>query len=211
MKCKIRIVFLLIVFVVINGNLIGETGNWKLQKTKKDGIIVKSSVSKEKNSEGEVIQLIEYVITTTVEVDFEDCISVIKDVNNHKLLMQEDESKVLDIVSNTEWVVYYSSDAEWPFPSTDCVLKMEIDENISEGRAIIKLSSISYDYETSQEVRLTRYKTSFEFKELEDGLVEIIVSALISPVVNVPNWLIKMSFPEVPAEIVRQIVSLAKI
>ena len=184
---------------------------WEIEKTKDGEVTVRSRISERTNESGEAVQLIEYVATTTVSVDIQQCIAVLKDVSKHKEIEDYEVSEKVETISDNEWIVYYYTNSPWPMPDNDCVAKMTLSEDKTEGMTTFTVIAAPTMFEQKDVNRMTYYNVSYAFKDLGDGRVELTLDAKMSPTIQAPAWMVRSFFPNGPADILQKILELAKI
>ena len=209
MKNRAKITLLILSILFLNAILVAQTEDWDIEITGDDSITVKSRISERTDEKGEEVQLIEYTATTTASVSMQNCISVLKDVSNHKELTDDEVSELVTTLSDNEWIVYYYTNPPWPVPNNDCVAKMTLSEDENQDMATFTISAAPSMYEMKDVRRMTYYEVTYEFKDLGNGEVEMTVTSSSSPTVQFPAWMIGAWFPEGPADILRTIIELA--
>ena len=201
--------------IIVGGLLLitsayAETDGWNTEVIDDGTITVRSKISDRVDENGESIQLIEYMATTIASVKMSDCISVIKNVSNHKVIRNDEVSKIVDTISDNEWVVYYYTNSPWPMPDNDCVAIMKFEENEQKQTATFWLNAAPSIIEKKEVDRITYYEAMYSFEDLGNDQVELSVSARMSPTIQAPSWMIKGCFPKGPADVLRKIIKLAR-
>ena len=209
-KNNLQIEFIILSLIFLFENSFAKSNEWDTEITDDGKITVKSNISERIDEKGEKVQLIEYIASTTTNVSMQNCISVIKDVSIHKEFTDDEVSKMVKTISDNEWVVYYYTDAPWPMPDNDCVAKMSFSEDATEKKATFTLTAAPSSFENKDVDRMTYYNVSYAFKNLGNGEIEITVSGEMSPIVQVPGWMVSAWFPDGPADILRIITKLAE-
>ena len=194
----------------MNANVFSQTNEWKTEKNKDGKVTVKSNISRRTDEKGDVVQLIAYSATTRERVNISNCISVLKDVSNHKYFLDEKESKMVKTISDNKWVIYYYFDSPWPMPDADCVVHMIFTEDVAKRTATFTLTAAPTLFEKKEIERMTYYNVTYVFKEVGDDEVEMTTTAKVTPVVQAPDWMVRSFFPEGPADILQRILKLAK-
>ena len=122
--------------------LAAQAAQWKTETTDNGAITVKTNISSRKDESGSSVPLIEYVATTTTDnVSMERYISVVKDVSKHKAILNEKDVRLLNTVSDNEWLVYYYFDTPWPVPDADVVAKMVLAQDVAEKKSVFTLTA----------------------------------------------------------------------
>jgi len=184
--------------------------DWKTEKSEDGKITVTSKISERIDEESNQVQLVEYVATTIANVSFQNCVAIMKDISNHKAILNEEISEKLKTLSENEWLIYYYFDAPWPIPNSDCVSKMIFTEDIINRMATFSLTAVPTLYEKKDVKRVRYYNVKYTFKDLGDGKVKLTSIAKLTPAINAPEWLIRGFFPEGPARYLHRILVLAK-
>ncbi|HAF28423.1 MAG TPA: hypothetical protein DCG75_05180 [Bacteroidales bacterium] len=203
-------IIVLLNLLFISENVFAQTNDWKTEKTEDGKITVTSKISKRIDDEANEVQLIEYMATTTANVNMQRCISVMKDISKHKEILNEKVSEIIETLSDNEWLIYYYFDAPWPIPNSDCVSKMNFSEDITNGTATFTLTAESSKYDIKDVKRLTYYNVSYTFKDLGNGKVEMTSTAQLTPVMQAPEWIVREFFPNGPARYLERLLALSK-
>lgn len=199
---------LLISFIFFFINLSAQDKDCKVKELDKGKITVKYCIS-EFYDENKLIQIKDS--TTTIDnISLEKCISLMKDVQKHKLFTGDSKSKIVKTISDDEWIIYYYMDNPWPIKNSDCVSRMTFTENKEENTATFELVATPLEYEKKEVNRMTHFNVLYTFEDIGNGQVRITITGKTSPPVKVPKWLIKSAFPSAPANAIRKFVKLTK-
>lgn len=186
-----------------------QAEEWKTARSKDGKVEVVSRISARIGAEGQRQQLIEYSATTTARVGLENCVALLKDAAKHKDFLDDEISKRIATVSDSEWVLYYYSPAPWPLSDFDCVTRMRYSQSPGEKRALFTLSAAPALLAPGKVKRISHYEVAYEFEDLGDGKTLISMRASVAPTIKVPAWMLNSIFPETPADILRKIAKLA--
>ena len=201
---------LLFSFIFLFLNVSAQDKDCKVKKLDNGSIIVQYCISKLYDELGNKYIQIEDSTTTVAHIDLKKCISLMKDVQKHKLFTGDAKSKIVRSISPNEWIIYYYTDNPWPIKNSDCVSRMTFTENKEEKTATFTLVATPSEYEKGNVNRMTHFNVVYTFKDLENGKVKITMIGKSSPPVKVPMWLIKSAFPSAPANAIRKLVELVK-
>jgi len=181
------------------------------EATTRDGAMTVSyNISNRVDENGDTVPLIEYIATTRENVSMEECISVMKDAAKHKEFQGDDVSDKIRTVSATEWVLYYFTKGGGPFPDSDVVSLMTFSEDAVRGTASFSITAAPDLSARKKNVRrFTLYTMLYTFKDAGNGMVDITVSARMSPVFSVPAWMINAAFPDAAFDVLRKFTQLA--
>jgi len=211
MKNKVQIKLIILGIIFLNANIFAQTEEWETEITDDGKITMKYNISERTDENGDEVQLLEYIATTTDSVSMQNCISVIKDVSKHKEFSEGTEvSKKVKTISDNEWIVYYYNDLPWPIPNSDCVMKMNFSEDTTKNMATFTFTAAPSMFEKKDVDRCTYNNGTYVFKNLGNGKVEFTVTGKMSPVFQAPAWMARGWFPDGPAEEIRAILKLAK-
>jgi hypothetical protein len=188
----------------------GQGDDWKKQTSKNGKIEVLSNFYEEIDQEGNSYQIIEYIVSTTTNLTLDKCTKMMNNVSLHKYFYKDtEESRVLETLSDSTWIVYYYIDSSWPLPDSDTVCKMTRTED-KEGKMVqFDINAVSGMYEMKDVRRIELSKTSYIFKRISNNKINVTIRSKFAPVVNVPTWLIKTWLPDGPIEIIENIISLS--
>ena len=201
---------LLFSFIFFFLNVSAQDRDCKVKELDNGSIIVQYCISKLYDELGNKFIQIEDSTTTVDHIDLKKCISLMKDVQKHKLFTGDAKSKIVRSISPNEWIIYYYMDNPWPIENSDCVSRMTFTENKEEKTATFTLVATPSEYVKGDVNRMTHFNVVYTFKDLENGKVKITMVGKSSPPVKVPMWLIKSAFPSAPANAIRKLVELIK-
>lgn len=210
MKNTLQTGFFILCMIFKITNILAQTEEWKTAKLDDGKITVQYNISTRTDEKGDEVPLIEYIAKTTDSVSMRKCISLMKDVSKHKEFTGDNVSEKVQTISENEWVVYYYSNSPWPLPDNDCVQKMTISEDTTEKTALFTFIAAPTMFDKKNVKRITYQDTTYAFKDLGNGKVEVTTTMKITPPMKVPHWMIKANFPGEPAKVVRKFVKLAK-
>jgi hypothetical protein len=202
----IAMVMLCPLFSVVT--LRAQSNDWETE-TASDGAVVKHMISERSDASGKKVKLVSYVASATVTADFKKITSIFKDVSRHKEFMGQTNSFQVKKLSELECIVYYFYKGVWPYPSSDVVTKMTVDEDVERNTTVFTLIAAPSMVEDKRVKRLDYYNVTWIFKKLENGHVEIRVAAKFTPAVQLPDFLMSTWFPDGPANYLSGIVQLA--
>jgi len=202
---------LMLCIVFFNLSIQAQTKEWKNAKTKDGKISTKYYISTRSNEIGEKVPLIESVTTSTEKIGIEKCISLMKNVSKHKDFHGDNSSKLITTISENQWVVYYYTEGTKFSPNSDGVYAMTFTEDKLKKTAAFTLNAEPTLYEKKDKdvKRVTYSNEVLTFKDLGNSMVEITMTAKMSPAFPVPAWIMKMSFPEPLFEVMKNFIKLA--
>lgn len=202
---------IILCLMCLNITIVAHAKDWKTETLDDGTITVQSKISKRTDDNDEKVQLIEYIVTTTTDdVSLQSYLALLKDVSKHHVFQDDKESKIVKTISEYEWIVYYYTDAPWPFSDSDCVAHMTFAEDPMEKTAVFTFTAAPDMFEKQKVKRMTYYNMTYVFKDVGNGRVEITITAQMSPTERVPGWMISAAFPDAAADVVRKVVKLAK-
>lgn len=207
-KIKFLTGIIVSILILFSAETFAQSGEWKTETTKDKLVTVRSRVSKKTDENGKARQLIEFVATTTSDVDIQSLITLLKRVEKHKEFNDDAESKLVNKISENEWIIYYYSNVPWPIADFDAVYRMIMSED--KDAATFTLTTEPTLYEKTKAARLSYSDIKYEFKNLGNGSVKITLSNSTCPTTEVPGWLIRKNFPSGPASIFKKMIKLAK-
>jgi len=192
--------------LIFNTTGIAQENGWEKEISSDGSIEVDYRIYKEKDKNGDDIQIVEYKVITIQDLDFEKCIRMMNDIGNHKYFSDEtEESYKLKDLSDNESLIYYYIDAPWPMPNSDCVSILSIIEN--EDSIVYNLIASPGSYEMQDVKRMRISEADYIFEKRPDNKVKITNYSKFSPVANVPQWLLNTWFPKGPIKIMENIIA----
>jgi len=205
---RIKIILLCLVFA--NVSLLAQSSQWKTKTADNGKITVSYKISERTDENGKKAPLIEDSAVAIESLSLQRCISLMKDVANHKEFTGDCISKKVKTISDSEWVVYYFSKNPWPIENSECVAKMTFSQDAAGKTAIFKFSAAPAEMTKGDVKRVSYMDQTYAFKDLGDGRVEMTATGKSSPAVKVPLLFITSSFPEAPAKTIRKFINFAK-
>ena len=203
-----QVLFTGILLHTLNGYT--QTNTWKTEKTNDGKIVVKSNVTERVEINGKSAPLIEYVAITTDFMNLHNCVNIMKDVSRHKEFLDLKINQKVKTFSENKWLNYYVFNAPWPFPSTDCVVKVTYSEDLKAKTAIFTLTAAPNLMKATSMKRFTYYNFTYAFKDVGNGKVEATVTAKMALTASVPLWMLRSSFPDSAAEPLQKLVKIIK-
>ncbi|MEN9355620.1 MAG: hypothetical protein RL318_2945 [Fibrobacterota bacterium] len=201
---------LLLTGAILLGAVIPSRASGWETKTSKDGsTTVQSKVSSLKTADGEEVPLIEYKAITTAKASFTKCVAVLLDVSNHKLIHDDESSRIVETVSDHEWIVHYGMKVPWPLPQSDCVTSMTYAQDRSGLLATFSFHATPTRWKTTGAKRMNQYDVTYTLRDLGAGRVEVSSTGRVSPPFKVPQWMLKAALPGSVSDPLKNIVKLA--
>ncbi len=191
-------------------NVWAQTNTWKTEKTDHGKIIVKSNVSERVDENGNNVPLIEYIAAATDYMNMHNCINIMKDVSRHKEFLDLKTNEKGKTLSENEWLNYYVFNAPWPFTPSDCVVKVTFSEDLKAQTAVFTLTAAPTLMKSTSMKRFAYYNFTYAFMDIGNGKVEAIVTAKMTPPVNVPLWMLRSSFPRSASDPLQKLVKIIK-
>jgi len=191
-------------------NAWSQTNTWKTEKTSDGKITVKSNVSERIDAIGNKLPLIEYVATTTDNMNLHSCVDIMKNVSRHNEFLDLKISEKVKTFSENVWLNYYVFNSPWPFPSTDCVVKVTYSEDPNAKIAVFTMTAAPDLMKQTNLKRFTYYNLTYAFKDIGNGRIEAIVTAKIGLTVGVPLWMLRSSFPGSASDPLQKLVKIIK-
>jgi hypothetical protein len=87
-------------------------------------------------------------------------------------------------------------------------MKFQIDNSTNTG--VFTLIAEPDSYEKGKAERITSSGLRYEFRTLESGKTAVTVTAATCPTSIVPDWMVRLSFPDGPADMLSKMIKLAK-
>ena len=195
MKTDLKIRIVLIGFILFNVSLSAQTDEWKTATNKNGNITAKYNFSTRVNEDGNKVPLVEKITTAIGDVSLESCITLMKNISEHKEFRGEKSSKPIKIISENEWIIYYYKDGNLLLPAVDGAYVMIFEEN-EENRATFTITADPTLIDKTGASRISYAKEIYSFQVLENDLLKITISTSISPSFKVPVSIMKKAFPK---------------
>lgn len=184
---------------------------WKTEKTDDGKITVRSKVSEWTNSKGETYPLVEYSVVTTDILNYRSCISVMKNTATHDTFLDVKTCEKTKTFSENEWLNYYVFTAPWPFPSSDCVVKVNFSEDLKSKTSVFTMTARPDLMKMTDLKRFELYNFSYSFKELATNKVEVTITSKMALTTSVPLFMLRASFPTSAAEPLQKLLNQIKL
>lgn len=202
------IIFACILFPTLLGK--AQTDVWKTEKMDDGKVTVTSKVSEWTNKNSDTYPLIEYTVVSTDILNYKSCISVMRDVAKHDKFLDVKTCEKTKTFSDNEWLNYYVFKAPWPFPLTDCVVKVNFTEDTKMRKAVFTMIAAPNMMKTTGLKRFELYNFTYTFKELAANKIEVTVTSKMALTTKVPLFMLRASFPGSAAEPLQKLIKLIK-
>lgn len=188
-----------------------QTDDWKTETTNDGRITVRSKVSEWTNKNGNTYPLIEYTAVSTDVLNFKSCISVMRNVAKHDKFLDVKACEKTKTFSENEWLNYYVFNAPWPFPSTDCVVKVNFTEDVKYRKAVFTMIAAPNMMKMTELKRFELYNFTYSFKESKDNKIEVTITSKMALTTKTPLFMLRASFPGSAAEPLQKLIQLIKV
>jgi hypothetical protein len=189
--------------------MFAQDGEWNTGSSKDGKVEVKYRFTHQVDSNAQEILIIEDISILKDNLDFNKCISLMKEVSKHKEFTGDHITKKVRETPDSSYIVYYYTKNPWPIANSDCVALMTYHLNSTEKMAEFILTAAPDEYPMGDVNRMVHYRVSYLIQDLGDGTVEITVKGKTSPPVKVPFWLIKSAFPGAPIKALQKFAKVA--
>lgn len=197
--------------LTVSGLTAQDNDGWKKAKINKNKMDVKYRISKRKDRGGEPLPpRIEFSVTTVEKLDFNRCISLMKDIKKHKEFMDTEESRVIETLSDNEWIIYYLYPGGGPIESADAVMSFEYHRSDDGKTATFILDADPELIPLNDMIRVSEDREVFRFTDLGNGEVEISMDVVTVPAMKVPQWILNLAFPGAAGDVLKNITKIVK-
>lgn len=183
--------------------------DWTTQTTKDKRVVVRHRISDVVDAQGVKSTLVEYTSILTESVEYRKCLSLLRDVSRHATIHDDESSRTVRVVSESERIVHYKLKMPWPLPETDCVLRMVVVHDSLNRTATVSLVGAPDEIPMGDSRRIRVYSTIYELKDLGNNRSEITAKVRVQPPFELPAWMLSASFPDAAADPLRMIAKLA--
>lgn len=195
--------------VLLGSSAYAQTAGWESHTSKDRTTTVQSKVSSLKTSEGQELPLIEYRGSLTAKASFARCVAVLLDVSHHKTIHDDESSRIVETVSDHEWIVHYGLKVPWPLAQSDCVASMTYARDATGTLATFTFQATPARWKATGAKRMNQYDVTYTLRDLGAGRVEISSTGRVSPPFKVPQWMLKAALPGSVSDPLTKIVKLA--
>ncbi len=164
---------------------------WELQKNE-NGIKVFT-----RDKEGSPLK--EYKASVIIKASMEEILTVIKDVPGYVNWQNPcKEAKVVESISENEFISYTLNEAPWPISDRDCVVRSTFFYDSDEAvRMTLVAISEGLVGQVDGVVRITNMTGQWWFTQKPDG-IEVIMQIHADPAGSIPKWLANSSVVDSP-------------
>ena len=206
---KIYYNYLLISLIFLGSiEINAQEKKWKTATSKDKEIEVKYSIQKTQNEEGKKRFLMEYEAVSMIDMDLDFLEEYLSNADNYKFFLESTtESKNLEQLNDSSWMMYALFDAPWPAPNSDVVQKYTINRTMNS--LIVEGIAEPQYIEDSEVYRMQHYDISFIFEQNEHGEVQFTLKASFRPSGSVPRWMLGTWFPKGPMRMIDKLITHA--
>lgn len=183
--------------------------DWKTETSKDKRVVVSHRISDVVDAQGAKSTLLEYTSTMTASVDLRKVLAVLRDTSQHAAIHDDESSRTVRAISETEQILHYQLKMPWPLPRTDCVVRMVVTDDSTKGLATVTLDGAPDELPEGKTRRIRDYSTVYELKDLGGGRTEITARVRVRPPFELPRWLLFAGFPEAPAGTLKRLTQFA--
>lgn len=182
---------------------------WKTETSKDGKVVVTSRITDVVGAQGEKTTLVEYTSTMTESVELRKALAVLRDPSRHAAIHDDESSRTVRTISESERIVHYQLKMPWPLPRTDCVARMVVREDSVKGVATVSLEGAPDEIPAGKSRRIRVYSTVYELKDLGGGRTELKARVRVRPPFELPRWILATAFPEDVAKPLQRIAQFA--
>lgn len=186
------------------------SGKWKVERADQGKVEVKSAIYDQTDGQGKALQFVEYQATTRTSMRLEAFVSTLSQAANHSVFLENEASREIKALSDSESVLYYYFDFPWPMDNSDCVARMALEQDPVEGWARFTLTAAPDLVERKTVKRMQHYDVVYALRELGPSESELSVYSKIAATTRAPSWLVGAWFPNGPAGILGRIIRLSE-
>lgn len=182
---------------------------WKTETSKDGKVVVSHRITDVVDAQGEKSTLVEYNTSMIASVEMRKTLAVLRDASRHAAIHDDESSRTVRTISETERIVHYQLKMPWPLPKTDCVLRMVVREDSAKGLATVSLEGAPDEVPEGKSRRIRVYSTVYELRDLGGGRTELKARVRVRPPFELPRWILATGFPEDAAAPLKRIAQLA--
>lgn len=186
-----------------------QAEGWKTETSKDGKVVVSHRITDVVDAKGEKSTLVEYNTSMTASVEMRKTLAVLRDASRHAAIHDDESSRTVRAISESERIVHYQLKMPWPLPKTDCVLRMVVREDSAKGLATVSLDGAPDEIPEGGSRRIRVYSTIYELKDLGGGRTELKARVRVRPPFELPRWILATGFPEDAAAPLKRIAQLA--
>ena len=190
--------------------LSAQTTEWKTATSKDGKVTAKYNFSTRINENEDKVPVVETLATTIENIPIENVVSLMKDISKHKDFRGEETSKLIEQISENEWIIYYYKEKSLIAPAVDGSYIMIFEEDKKNKTATFTITADPTLVKETDASRITYAKEIYSFKELNGNQLEITIKTTVSPGFKVPAMLMKKVFPKKIFDNMNKFIVVAK-
>ncbi len=210
MKKILKTGIILFGMALLSTYLSAQTPKWKTATSKDGKVTVKYNFSTRMNENDDKVPVVETLATTIENIPIENVVSLMKDISKHKDFRGEKTSKVIEQISENEWIIYYYNEKSLIAPAVDGSYIMTFEEDKINKTATFTITADPTLVKETDASRITYAKEIYSFKELNGNQLEITFKTTVSPGFKVPSMLMKKAFPKRILDNMNKFIAVAK-
>lgn len=203
----IKFLICIIIFGLVSlpENVIADTVGWELRK---DADNIQVSTRKVKGSRYKAVK----AVAIAEDIRLSSLVALIMDAEACSDWADKcGESYVYEQLSETEFYIYNNNDMPFPVKDRDALTHVRWSQNPQTLEVLmVSVATVGIMPKKKGRLRLTEAETSWRFKPLPDGNIEVVNEAHINPGSSVPGWLTNMLLVDTPFETMKSFLSEAK-
>lgn len=129
------------------------------------------------------------------DFDLASSLALLEDLQILKIVEEVDHAELLEQISPTQRLVYFSVEGSWPIPDADSVLRLTRTASADNAKVSIKLEADPAAFEDRGLRRFSRYQAMYELEQMPDGKLKVTIDSQKTPPFKVPAWLLKTALP----------------
>ena len=196
MKKILKTGIILFGMLLFSIHLPAQTTEWKTATSKDGKVTAKYNFSSRINENGDKVPVVETIASTTQDISMESCIALMRDISKHKDFRGEKSSRLIETISENEWIIYYYNEKSLITPAVDGSYTMLFEEDKKNKTATFTITADPSLVKETDASRITYAKEVYSFSELKDNQLEITIKTTVSPGFKVPAMLMKKAFPK---------------
>lgn len=208
-KQSSRVGLLLLLMLISIGRIaVGQDVKHSMASLREGEILVLSNMQEETDANGKKVKVVKYQAITIANLNIQSCSNLLKETSLHEdFINNATKTEKIELISDNEWLNYYSFKGGCNMADYDCILKVKYFGSHDNKSFAITGTAYPFSIEDKGLKRIESYKVIFAVRELKNEKVEISFFMELVPVDSIPDWKIKMWYPN-PAELLDGIICM---
>lgn len=203
-------ILLLLLLIGISRIAIGQSLGHSRASLKEGEILFLCNIIEDTDVNGKEVKFVQYQAITIANISMQSCMILLKETSLHKdLINNAIKTEKIEFISENEWLNYYSFKGRGKIADYDCILKVKYFGSHDNKSFAVTGTAHPVILDNKGLERIESYNVICAVRELENKKVEISIFMELVPNVSIPDWKIKLWYPD-PVFVLQKIIDAAR-